>query len=339
MRKIQFVLLILFTLLFWGCTDKTWVKFSYNPIMPSGPAGTWNNYKTDPTVLRDGGFLKMWYGASEDGSETSVAYAESYDGINWGNAPWPALETGPPGSWDEDYAECPTVLIDPDASPEKRYKMWYCGMASSEEIYRIGYATSPDGINWTKYENNPVLDVGDGFYDWDYLAVADPMVLYTGDGYMMWYTGAGFDTTGLPVFYLRIGLALSQDGINWVKYPGNPVLDIGPPGSFEDRGVAAPSVLWNGEYLEMYYGGWSELGAGIMPKTDIGYAVSFDGMAWVKSENNPILENGKPGDWDSDMVLAPSVLIDENQHKMWFTGQVISPTEIKIGIGYAIESD
>ena len=31
---------------------------------------------------------------------------------------------------------------------------------------RIGHATSPDGITWTKDTNNPVLDVGpDGNWD------------------------------------------------------------------------------------------------------------------------------------------------------------------------------
>ena len=36
------------------------------------------------------------------------------------------------------------------------YHMWY----RSRDFYvndRIGYATSPDGISWTKYINNPVL--------------------------------------------------------------------------------------------------------------------------------------------------------------------------------------
>ena len=32
--------------------------------------------------------------------------------------------------------------------------------------YRIGHATSPDGINWTKDANNPVLDLGPTGY-WD----------------------------------------------------------------------------------------------------------------------------------------------------------------------------
>src|SRR5260370_39560301 len=45
------------------------------------------------------------------------------------------------------------------------FKMWYHGGAQwIGGVYtareRIGYATSPDGITWTKYSSNPILSLG-----------------------------------------------------------------------------------------------------------------------------------------------------------------------------------
>src|SRR4051794_19369095 len=38
------------------------------------------------------------------------------------------------------------------------YRMWYAGGHSIENATSIGYATSNDGINWTRYSGNPVFE-------------------------------------------------------------------------------------------------------------------------------------------------------------------------------------
>ena len=46
------------------------------------------------------------------------------------------------------------------------YKMWYTGYNGApsniegKAEYAIGYATSPDGVNWTKHEGNPIFGPG-----------------------------------------------------------------------------------------------------------------------------------------------------------------------------------
>ena len=67
----------------------------------------------------------------------------------------PLLTTGPAGSWD-DYSLTPFCLLLNDSV----YHLWYGGHDGSH--IRIGYATSQDGINWTKYADNPVIDIGSG---------------------------------------------------------------------------------------------------------------------------------------------------------------------------------
>ncbi|MFQ6673907.1 MAG: FlgD immunoglobulin-like domain containing protein, partial [Fidelibacterota bacterium] len=68
------------------------------------------------------------------------------------------------------------------------YHMWYSG--GDLLTKRIGYATSPDGVAWTKDTLNPILDVGpSGSWD-DYYVGHCSVVFDTATStYKMWYTG------------------------------------------------------------------------------------------------------------------------------------------------------
>ncbi|RLC73904.1 MAG: hypothetical protein DRI61_17600, partial [Chloroflexi bacterium] len=74
------------------------------------------------------------------------------------------------------------------------YRMWYDGEQEigdqGEELVRIGYAYSLDGILWTKYIGNPVIFNG-GPGDFDEQSALDPMVIKDGNTYKMWYSGEG----------------------------------------------------------------------------------------------------------------------------------------------------
>ena len=48
---------------------------------------------------------------------------------------------------------CPHVLWD---EQQKLFRMWYSG-GEQYEPDAIGYATSPDGLKWTKHKANPDL--------------------------------------------------------------------------------------------------------------------------------------------------------------------------------------
>lgn len=337
-----------------GCVEEPpvasgeWEKFEGNPVLAHGPDGAWDYHKTDPTVLKDNGRYKMWYGtANQEGKHTVIGYAESDNGIDWVKNPEPVLLPGPDDSWDAGYEdmETPTVIIDEEAAPEERYKMWYSAFLGpagkpETELFRIGYATSPDGINWNKYKEGPVLDLGDKEkVDWDGWTVTDPMVIKEIGAYKMWYSGAGI-VPEEETWHFWIGYATSSDGIHWQKYEGNPVLDIGPAGSFESRAVGQPSVVVSDGMYEMLYSGWSEIDAAWI--SDIGYASSPDGIHWTKADNNPALARGNQGEWDADQLVAPSMLLDGEEYKMYYTGMKVEKilgqvVEFKIGIGLATE--
>ena len=290
-----------------------WEKYPGNPILDVGPSGAWDDAEiVNSNVLFVGTEYHMWY-AGSDGSNRRIGYATSPDGIVWTKYPGnPVLDLGPSGSWDDVEVPSPSVIFD-----GIEYKMWYSGMDGSS--YRIGYATSLDGIEWTKYPGNPVLDLGPSGA-WDSGGVVVPYVLLDATEYKMWYSGYQYS------YHWNIGYATSPDGIVWTKYPGNPVIELGPSGSWEDDELHSPSVFFDGIEYKMWYAGQ---GASYIIK--IGYATSPDGMVWTKYPDNPVLGLGPSGAWDDRAVSRPSILFDGVEYKMWFPGH--GP---HYSIGYAI---
>ncbi|MCK5327279.1 MAG: hypothetical protein KAR36_01635, partial [Candidatus Latescibacteria bacterium] len=125
------------------------------------------------------------------------------------------------------------------------YHLWY--VRDTGATRSICYAKSSDGVVWENYPGNPVLSDGTGTA-WDGVFVSQPSVLYDGMQYHMWYVG--YDGTRL-----RIGYATSSDGAVWEKHAGNPVLDAGANGTWDDAGVSGPDVLVDGTGYHMWYNG------------------------------------------------------------------------------------
>ncbi len=193
-------------------------------------------------------------------------------------------------SYDNKWAQGPTVIY-----REGEYKMWYTGYDSV--THSICYATSPDGITWTKH--GPVINKGTTGEP-DSISMGYPTVIFDGE-YKMWY--AGKDS-----FNWRILYANSSDGIAWTKQ--GIALDIGAPGSLDDTYVYSPSVIKNGEY-EMWYTGMDGL------KYSILYANSSDGITWNK-HNVDITPSGIGRLHGDGIVRNPAVVFYAGNYHMYF---------------------
>ncbi len=124
--------------------------------------------------------------------------------------------------------------------------MWYSAWGGTGAV-QIGHATSPDGLTWTKDPSNPVLTVG-STGSWDISRVEFPSVVFDGTTYHMWYTGG-------EVYNSKIGYAKSVDGSIWMKYPSNPVLNVGQAGTWDSKFVSYCSVMDTGVKYKMWYCG------------------------------------------------------------------------------------
>lgn len=152
---------------------------------------------TAPCVMHDNDIWKMWYVSGEkwhtpDLPRYNIKYAESVDGILWDQKGVVCIEAA---------AESETALARPCVRQENSiYKMWYSTKPDGE-WYRIGYAESADGIEWTRMDEKAGIDVSDS--GWDSEMVEYPFVFDHRGGKYMLYNGNGYGTTGIGLAVLK----------------------------------------------------------------------------------------------------------------------------------------
>lgn len=268
-----------------------------DPVLARGPAGSFDAADAlNPSVVRaPGGVLLNLY-SGYDGKVWHTAASTSADGLVW--APGVKVLSPDPATWEGDYIAANGSVLHDGAS---RFLYWYQG----GRVPRIGLATSGDGKTWHK-QGAPVLDVGPRG-SWDERGVADPYVIRVGSTYVMYYLGQD------RARRQQLGVARSADGITWEKYRGNPVLELGPPGAFDETGLGEPAV-WQeqGSYWMLY--------TARDPKEyrRIGLARSQDGVKWERVSARPVLSGDQP--WNSAVICDPTVEPGPGGVRVWFGG-------------------
>jgi len=148
-----------------------------------------------PCVLCEESHWRMWYGsnlswgADQKDMAHAIKYAESTDGIHWRRDGKIVLNFKSP----EEYAMSkPCVILE-----GSRYRMWY---SFRGHAYRIGYAESPDGLQWERMDREVGIDVSNS--GWDSDTVEYPFVFeHCGRKYML-YNGNGYGRTGFGIAIL-----------------------------------------------------------------------------------------------------------------------------------------
>jgi len=275
-----------------------------------------------PSVIHTGSQYMMWYtGESEDGTD-SIGLATSSDGITWTRyANNPVLTVGGLLDWDYNSVEEAWVIFD-----EGQYKMWYGGQVYNPDgsccsSWAIGYASSPDGIQWTKYSGNPILTPGEsGSFDDRYLF--RPVVFKIGSTYTMYYRGQP------QVGRRDNGIATSTDGVHWTK-TGKLSIQPAPWNNFS---YAVGGVTKIGDLYVMGYNG-NPLPT--EPRFETGVATSTDGVDWTPYAGNPVVTYGSSG-WDSGGgVTDPVVLAVGSEYFVYFTGHEVAGQNPPMRIGLA----
>ncbi len=256
----------------------------------------------------------LMYYSGHDGTNYRIGYATSANGESW-TRQGQVLGLGAGGQWDDANVLTGTVIKESETS----YKMWYSGYDGSN--YRIGYATSTDGSNWTR--QGQVLDIGAGG-QWDDTHLYDPFVIKVSEtSYMMYYTGNDGSVR-------KIGLATSTDGSNWTRQ--GQVLGLGAGGQWDDAQVRAPSVVIDAPNLyKMWYSGYDG------SNYRIGYATSTDGSNWTRQ--GQVLDLGTSGQWDDAGVLYAYIYsnMTSSSYKMWYTGY--SGSNYRIGLATSTDGE
>jgi sucrose-6-phosphate hydrolase SacC (GH32 family) len=213
-------------------------------------------------VLRRGDMYHLWYTGQARG-RSWIGYATSPDGKTWDHkSDRPVLASERP--WEKVAVMCPHVLWDEGS---KVYRMWYSA-GEQYEPNAIGYATSHDGLTWTKHPDNPVFHP-DRNADWEKHKVTACQVIRHGDWHLMFYIGFQDEQ------HARIGLARSRDGITgWKRHPSNPILRP-DRGQWDHDACYKPfAILDQGRWLLWYNGrrgGVEQIGLAVHEGEDLGF--------------------------------------------------------------------
>ena len=300
-----------------------------------------------PFVIHDGpGQYKMYYAGSSSTQVNQSLWDQwvtgvvtSSDAINWrypddyeqvlfarkfmeGDVVNPDEQAG---IFDAVYAIDAFVLKDGSV-----YKCWYTGWNGeidhlgdgiSDKInFRIGYATSPDGIHWNEIQGSggagSVLGLG-GRGESDERGVEDPYIVKEGGVFKMWYVGYDGETR-------RIHLATSSDGVSWTKQ--GIIMEPGAKGEPDELGTRNPVVIRRSGQYELWYQGQSTS----KPNYHVLRAVSRDGKAW-KNTGEVVLhpEVPKPSwPWsdlslngDEEIIIGNIIVEPDNSCRIFYAKQ------------------
>ena len=176
----------------------TFERFSEGPLFGSTYGEPY--FASSPCVLLDEDRWRCWYLSCTkweviEGRPEAfyhIKYAESRNGIDWERKGIVAIDYK---TQMEAGISQPSVLKE-----DGRYKMWYSYRdgagyrTKSDKSYRIGYAESDDGIQWTRLDETVGITVSDD--GWDSEMIEYPYVIVHGQEKYMFYNGNGFGASG-----------------------------------------------------------------------------------------------------------------------------------------------
>jgi predicted GH43/DUF377 family glycosyl hydrolase len=147
--------------------------------------------------------------------------------------------------------------------------------------------------------------------------VTCPTIVWDGNQYKMWYSSFYDSKMGVG----GIGLASSNDGINWQRQNnGEPVIRISAGNGFDGGQVMGPEVLKSDRGYSMWYTGmakvWHQSGHGFY---QIGLATSRNGISWKRANaSQPVVKTGKAKSFDHVQAATPSIIKENTGYKMWY---------------------
>ncbi len=219
--------------------------------------------------------------------------------------PQPVFMGAGEGAWDARIRERGAILHDGDL-----WKLWYTGYDGTRPgLKMLGYATSTDGLTWTRSPQNPLYRE-----HW----VEDVSVIKHAGTYYMAAEG----------FLDRSQLLTSPDGLSWTRQG---LLDVRlKNGERLSNGPYGTPTLWVED------GVWSLF----YERRDAGVwlAQSRDLKVWTNVQDEPVLSPG-PEKYDRDLIAMNQILRHDGMYYAVFHGAATDRTPNLWATGIARSKD
>ena len=269
-------------------------------------------------------------------------------------APTTTTEPPPPVAFDDDFSfalqsgpnEWENQFIDPGAVVfhDGLWHMFYNGIDRWPAHVKVGYATSPDGVDWTKQTDEPVFSTDQIPYAGISAFMSTAAVLDDGTWAVWFYTVQSGNSFSTGV----VGRMTAPGPLGpWTADP-EPTLDRGPEGAWDSTGVSNPTVLRVGDEWWM----WFDANRGDLESEgdrSIGLATSTDGVTWVRHDDpattappfavsDPVLVTD-PGGWDERRVYDPEVVTTADGFAMTYFTRRPGTTfpEYDAGLAFSVD--
>lgn len=237
----------------------------------------------------------------------------------------PILELGGLGEFDE-FGIYPASIIRDDV----KLRAYYAGWTRCESVpfnVAIGVAESLDnGETFVKVGSGPVLSYS---LDEPFVLSGPKIRKYNNKWYLFYIAGRKWkmvNSRAEPVYKIR--LAISDDGINWVKLNK----DLIESKVEEDEAQASPDVFYsNGKYHMFFCYRYSAYYRGKQYGYRIGYAYSYDLLNWSRDDSKAGIDVSDNG-WDSEMISYPHVFEVNDNIYMAYLGNEVG----RFGFGIAM---
>lgn len=292
---------------------------SSNPILTRDTLLTGSDWN-DPSVLKIGNEYVM-YASTDNNFDFNIAIYRlvSSDGLTWSLNPSTAvLEADSSGvAWDHRAVETPSVVFF-----NGLYHMFYTGYPTTHTdsySYKIGHATSLDGITWTRDStyivapNDPTNTTPNlTFNQW---ITAEPAAVVFQNKIYLYFSAVGANTSVGTTLQV-IGLTTSTDGTTW----STPQSVLVPDQSLYPRstwiGYSTPNAIVLNGVMHLFFDivqatPWKQL--------KLHHASSIDGMTnWI--HDSAAIFTKSDFLWTSNEIRSPSLILDGLNLKMWFAG-------------------
>jgi predicted GH43/DUF377 family glycosyl hydrolase len=294
------------------------------------PGADWN----DPHVIKVGAQYWM-YASSNLGlsvpapNPVQIYRFTSSDAVSWTLDPVTPVLTVAVGQWDEGGNETPAVV-----SFGGKYHMFWTGYPDAWPNlnafnFKIGHATSADGIAWTK-DASFLLEPSGVSGSFDEFIVGEPGPVVFNNTLYLYFTTAGVDTA-LGASLQVIGVTTSTDGTIW----STPALAFKPDQTVYPRGsdwvgYSTPNAVVIDGKVHVFVDVAND-GSGMWVQEALHHASSADGLTGWTQDAAP-LRRLTDFAWTAREIRSPAAFLDGTTLRLYFAGDDLFNT-MAWGIG------